>query len=164
MRHRRNRGIQFGGAPAFGDQEAKEHPQCRRACLGRCPPTVMALLENKPPQALYIESAWIFADPCQQIPNRALVVVEGRIAGSAVLAHPLYECGDQRRIRHLRFGKAGTAGIPSAQKRREQTRPSQQLSPIGMAVSLTSTPLQVAAETLNDLFVHRLLRPALIPF
>jgi hypothetical protein len=155
MRYCRNGGTQFGGAPAFGDQEAKEHAQGRRALLGGCPPRLPARLEDKPPQALRIEYARIFVDACQQISKRALVVIKGCIGGSALLAHPLTECGEKNGIMGLRFRSAGHAEALPAKEPREQARTAQQICAMRVAVPGTSTPSQVSVKTLNDPLVHR---------
>lgn len=55
----------------------------------------------------------------------------------------------------LRFCRAGHAEAFTAKEPREQARTTQQICAVRMAVPGTSTPTQVAVETLKDPVVHK---------
>jgi hypothetical protein len=104
-----------GGTFFFKDEKAKEHAKSRCMLLCSRPSRLLTCLEDKLSQALCIEPAWIFSEACQQRPNTEAVMVKGTVTASALLAHPLPEGDEQRRIL-IRFNGDGTRAAQIFQK------------------------------------------------
>ena len=117
MRQDRDGCIQARRADAFSDQKAKEHAKSRRARFRCCqPPPLTVLLEDKLSQTLSVKPFRILSKVAQQRPNGDAVVVEGQIAGSTFVAHPLTECSEQNWLLIYWLGNccdyAGTSKVP----------------------------------------------------
>jgi hypothetical protein len=85
--------VQPGGASAVSNQEAQKRSNRRDAPLRCGPPAVLSSLQHEVPQHLCMKRGRIFSDILQQITKIKAVVVQGGIAGSALLPHPATERG-----------------------------------------------------------------------
>jgi hypothetical protein len=75
----------------LGDQETQEHAKYLGAIFGCWPPAGLTLLENKRSQLASIKAVWLLSKAPEQLADVNAVGVEGHIAGTTLLAHPLTE-------------------------------------------------------------------------
>jgi len=141
--------IQAGGAVPFTDEKAKEHAESRGTPLCYPPSRLSACLQNKPPQALCIEPAWIVSETSQQRLNTETVIVKGLITGSAHLSHPLPKGDEQRRI--LPLFKRGGHRTGAAQILQKQPVAFEQVQ-WDRTKTWASATLQVLMETFKKVF------------
>jgi hypothetical protein len=90
--------LQPDGAPAFGDQEPKEHPKRSRTFLGCSPSTRSTGLQDKVPKAPGIKPVRLLSEASEQLAYVDCVIIDGAFTGAALLAHPLPERPQQSRI------------------------------------------------------------------
>jgi hypothetical protein len=138
--------IQAGGAFPFTVEKAKEHAESRGALLCYPPSRLSACLQNKPPQALCIEPAWIVSETSQQRLNTETVIVKSLITGSAHLSHPLPK-GDEQRGIPIRLNGGGHRTC-AAQILQKQPVAFEQVQSDRTKTRAPAT-LQVLVETLN---------------
>src|SRR5439155_18659355 len=89
MSHSGNGPFQLDGALAFGDHEPHKHAKHRCARFCCCPASGATFLQNERPQPACVKPAGLLSEPSEQVANMNAVVVERRITGTPLLAHPL---------------------------------------------------------------------------
>jgi hypothetical protein len=102
-----------------------------------------------------IKSACRMVNASQKIQDRDAVIVNNGIAGSALLAHPLSECNEERRILCRRLDSARDVNASTTKVSHEQAHTAQQNMPglCRMTEAWAPAPIQVIVEVWNDLSV-----------